>query len=123
MEDWRVSDVESLSDHRYITSKLESAWKEKEWKRNPRETAWDSLKEELQGQVVDFPKRYKMEDELELVAELAVQNAGEFSCDGFYAGIDKVPKPARLHRIVQRSCKGIKLSVILEKTNMVVFTE
>ncbi|XP_043479878.1 uncharacterized protein LOC122509713 [Leptopilina heterotoma] len=69
VRDWRVSDEDSLSDHRLITFRLESKDREQEWGRNPRSTDWASYSEDLKASMACFPTSYGTMEELELAAE------------------------------------------------------
>ncbi|XP_043470928.1 uncharacterized protein LOC122504096 [Leptopilina heterotoma] len=69
VRDWRVSDEDSLSDHRLITFRLESKDREQEWGRNPRSTDWASYIKDLKTSMACFPTSYGTREELELAAE------------------------------------------------------
>ncbi|XP_033229049.1 uncharacterized protein LOC117180668 [Belonocnema kinseyi] len=61
--DWRVSNEESLSDHKYIPFQLNLGKPVVSKVKNPRNTLWDSYKEELRGRLVEFLKNYDSIDE------------------------------------------------------------
>ncbi|XP_043474038.1 uncharacterized protein LOC122506107 [Leptopilina heterotoma] len=69
VRDWRVSDADSLSDHRLITFRMESKDREHKWVRNPRSTDWASYIEDLKASMECFPTSYGTYEELELAAE------------------------------------------------------
>ncbi|XP_033210895.1 uncharacterized protein LOC117168983 [Belonocnema kinseyi] len=52
--DWRVSDEESPSDHKYILFQLNLGKPVVSKVRNPRNTLWGSYKEELRGRIVEL---------------------------------------------------------------------
>ncbi|XP_043475031.1 uncharacterized protein LOC122506781 [Leptopilina heterotoma] len=69
VRDWRVSDEDSLSDHRLVTFRLESKDREHEWGRNSRSTDWASYREDLKASMACFPTSYRTRKELRLAAE------------------------------------------------------
>lgn len=66
---WKVSEEESLSDHKQLIFWLTLRKPEVQLRRNPRRTDWGAFKEELQGRFEDFPSRYGTCDELEHAAD------------------------------------------------------
>ena len=66
---WKVSEEESLSDHRQLIYWLALDQLEVLNKRTPWNTNWDAFREELRGRLRELPTKYGMIDELDILAE------------------------------------------------------
>lgn len=67
VEDWRVSDEPSGSDHRQIRLTLRHSV-EIQWARNPRKTNWEGFDRDLGIMLTKVPNRFHAKDQLETAA-------------------------------------------------------
>ena len=83
VEDWRVSQEPSLSDHMQIVFKLANVRPEVIRRRNPRKTDWTSFGRHLAIGLESFPRRHGTNEEVELCVEhlqRALISSFEASC-------------------------------------------
>ncbi|XP_020296936.1 uncharacterized protein LOC109861623 [Pseudomyrmex gracilis] len=82
VNDWRVSDEPSGSDHRQIRLTLQQL-PQISWVRNPRKTNWEGFRTDLKAQLVEAPTSFRTKNNLENAADFlknAIANAYELNC-------------------------------------------
>lgn len=74
LRNWRVSEDNSSSDHKYITFEIKDDNQlEQRWRRNPRSTNWKLYVNKLVETKGELPHRYGNQEEID-TASLALEN-------------------------------------------------
>ncbi|XP_020298130.1 uncharacterized protein LOC109862474 [Pseudomyrmex gracilis] len=109
VNDWRVSDEPSGSDHRQIRLTLQQI-QQISWVRNPQKTNWEGFRADLKVQLAMVTTSFRTKNNLENVADFlknAITNAFELNCLPKLRNplnkihcIESAPEASRLHRIL-----------------------